>query len=315
MSNLSQDRERVTELVALYAFLARAFHTPPDSELLELAALFPSLQDYLNDDLQDQYSWLFEFNVYPYASVFLDPSAQLNAPWTAFVAGVYHVLGIEMQLTAGLAAVDHIAAHLEAQHILLEREAAATTVMAQESARHAQWTLLCEHILVWMPLFLAAVQRVDHGFYHQLAELCQQVFGKHLELFKERTVPLTARAFEPINFGQAEAEEQLQAWLSPAQSGIFISRQDIIRLGRLLDLPVRFAERRFMLKSLIQSAAEREGLADLFRQLRQELSAQRQDIQRWQETWPELAGLWHNQLERQQVFDGHLEALVQARPG
>lgn len=91
----------------LYRLLAGCYLAPPDAELLELAAELPELAAHRAEpELAQRYSWLFDFNVYPYASVFVDPSGMLQAPWSSFVGDVLGALGMGLSSDAGLAAPD-----------------------------------------------------------------------------------------------------------------------------------------------------------------------------------------------------------------
>ena len=242
----------------LYQFLARAFLRPPDDDFLELAADIDELKPFLGGDLSDQYSWLFDFNVYPYASIFLDASAMLSAPWTSFVAGVYKALGLDVELSAGLAAPDHLSAQLEAMAVLSMRDHAA----------HHSLTFLSEHLLPWLPSFAWAVRRSDKAFYGALANMTLDLVLEHTQQLANK--PLTPFAFsedEVSGSSRSEARKQLQQLLTPAQSGLFLSREDITRFARELELPVRFAERVFMLEQLIGSAADAGTLEALFERI------------------------------------------------
>ncbi|MCA9838421.1 MAG: molecular chaperone TorD family protein [Trueperaceae bacterium] len=259
---------------ALYSFFARAFHHPPDNDFLNLARELPELEPFLEQNLVEQYSWLFEFNVYPYASVFLDQSGMLNGDWAGFVTGVYEALGLELSLSAGLAAADHLSAELEALAVLCERSETQNEVEKQK-AEHGQRVLLLEHLLPWLPSFSFAVSRIHEGFYSMLVRLCLDTVLEHAtDLIEETPAPTfhfpeASEAFsyqQPGDFKKkaGEAREQLQKLITPAHSGLFLSREDITQLGRKLDLPVRFAERPFMLENLVTSAADADLLDELF---------------------------------------------------
>ncbi len=98
--------------------------------------------------------------------------------------------------------------------------------------------------------------------------------------------------------GRGIARAELQALLSPARSGLYLSRNDITRLGQALELPVRFAERAFMLESLIGSAAERGDLGQVFGQLGRVARGQKRTYRAWQRRAPVLAPLWNSWLDK-----------------
>lgn len=280
----------VLEHAYLYRFLARAYLAPPDRDLLAMASEVPELFPFLGEDFADRHTWLFAFNIYPYASVYLDPSGMLDAPWSGFVSGVYRALGFEVAPGAGLAAPDHLAALLEAMSVLLEREGEADDDLAAERSRHGQRTLLAEHIAPWLPSFLPAICRVDRGFYAALAGLTQEVVLDHArELFGgPDTVPASPSVLEP----SAEASPGLQRLLFRALSGLYLSRADLTGLGLHLALPVRFAERRFMLDHLVRGAAEREQLGSLLDALGAQVAEQRSEFTAWAHSAPMLEPVW-----------------------
>ena len=296
------DRLSTMSYAALYSFFARAFHHPPDTDFLSLAREFSELEDFLDQDLNERYSWLFEFNVYPYASVFLDPSGMLNSDWSGFVGGVYEALGLELSLSAGLAAGDHLAAQLEALAVLCEH-AETSDELLKAKAEHGQRVLMFEHILPWLASFSFAVRRIDKGFYGKLTALCLDLTLEHgRELLTETSAPefqfaTTTQAFEyqqPGDFKKkaSEARGKLQSLITPAHSGLFLSREDITQLGRKLGLPVRFAERPFMLENLVSSAADAEMLDQLFSQWQVLLEQEQKAFETLASEHPEIANIW-----------------------
>lgn len=294
----------------LYPFLARAFLRPPDEEMLELASNLLSSSGLSAN--AEEHTWLFEFNVYPYASVYLDPSGMLNAPWSDFVAGVYGALELELSLEAGLAAPDHLSAQLEALATLLERETSSDE-MGAERARHAQKTLLAEHLLPWLPTFSLAVNRLNTGLYGKLTALTLELAINHLEAL------IGASELSPFSFPAAEngleeemkAREALSTFIVPARSGMFLSREDVMRLGRSLDLPVRFAERAFMLEQLALAAADAERLGAFFLEFGREAGRQLAALAMLQQNRMQLAPLWEAQCELIRVSAERLAQLQQ----
>ncbi len=307
---------------SLYAFLARVFHHPADNDLLELVSEIPELDALRTKDLSDSYTWLFEFNVYPYASIFIDPSGMLNSDWAGFVTGVYDALGLDVNLGAGVAASDHLSAQLEALTTLCEREEHASTEEQKTRALHDQRVLLVEHILPWLASFVWAIQRIDNGFYSECAQLTLDVCLDHADslmsenqdLQLEFTFPAIEedlKAVQPINAKQkaGEARSKLQSLITPARSGLFLSRQDIIQLGRRLDLPVRFAERPFMLENLFSSAADADKLTTLFQDWLSLLDQERQNFTELQENHKTLGFIWQAWQEKIAVSQSYLKEL------
>jgi hypothetical protein len=306
------------ERAALYRFLARVYLAPPDDDLLALVADVPELAPLAGSGLADRHTWLFDFNIYPYAGVFLDPSGMLDSPWAGFVAGVYRALGFEVVPGAGLAGPDHLAALLEALSALLEREGEAGDVLAAERARHGQRTLLREHLAPWLPSFLAAVRRVDDGFYAEVGALAREVVVDHLVALAGATDAAGADAVadptatgasggrvagDPPPDAGAEASDGdpppgLTRLLIRAQSGLFVSRADLAALGERMTLPLRFAERRFMLDHLVRGAAERDALPELVTLVGALVERERTELVAWSGDAPALALAWRPWIDR-----------------
>jgi TorA maturation chaperone TorD len=304
---------------ALYSFFARAFHHPPDDDFLDLAKTFDDLKPYLKQDLNEQFSWLFEFNVYPYASVFLDASGMLNSDWSGFVGGVYEALGLELSLSAGLAAPDHIAAELEALAVLCEH-AEVDDTLAKTKAEHGQRVLLLEQLLPWLASFSFAVKRIDKGFYSAICDLCLKVALEHAsELLGDSSVPSFrfAETTEPFEYQQpgdfkkkaSEARGKLQSLITPAHSGLFLSREDITQLGRKLGLPVRFAERPFMLENLVSSAADADLLVQLFSNWNDLVLQEKMAFKALTSDYPTMSGFWDEWVDKLSNTVTYLESL------
>ncbi len=286
----------------LYRLLAGCYLAPPDAELLELAAELPELAAHRAEpELAQRYSWLFDFNVYPYASVFVDPSGMLQAPWSSFVGDVLGALGLGLSSDAGLAAPDHVGALLEAMATLSEREEAATEPLEAARARHGQEVLLNEHLLPWMPVFLGALERVDEGFFSAVAILTQELLLEHGEELLADPLPpfhFPEETDETYQEPRQEARRELQRLLTPARSGLFLSRSDLADLGARLELPVRFAERRYMLENLVAAAAERDDLAALFDALGDGAVEGAALFDPWSERLTVAVGFWNEWRER-----------------
>lgn len=274
------------ERAALYRFLAEGFLRPPSEAWLELAAESADPGTWGEGGLKAQHSWLFDLNVYPYASVYLDPSGMLNAPWTAFVSGVYRALGLEIA-ASGVAAPDHLGVQLEALAVLLEREDGAASELDAARARHAQQTLLCEHLLPWVPCFAWAVERTSGGLYTRLARWTLELLVEHAEAL---LAPAPAPAFAfPADEGEAEGVLRL---LVPARSGLFLCREDLRRLGRTLELGARFAERGRMLEQLFAAAVQADVVHKLLAALQRKGEQQSEGYRALQRAHPALAPLW-----------------------
>jgi hypothetical protein len=242
--------------------------------------------------------------VYSFASVYLDADGALHAGRATFTAGVLRALGLSVHEREGVSA-DHVSVLLESLAALLEREADADTDVDAERARHAQRTVLAEHLLPWAPLFFGAVERVDDGLYRAAAHAAGTTLRRHAERLAARdAAPPHAAQPDALDADEVPARadglttdgdgEDPLAWLAaPARCGMFLARDDIATLAARAGLPTRIGGRRFVLRELgiaaasgeDESRALRGALADFARDRRAELDA-------WTEALPAFASVW-----------------------
>ena len=74
--------------------------------------------------------------------------------------------------------------------------------------------------------------------------------------------------------------------LTPCETGLFLTRQDIARISRSLDLPAVMGERSYMLETLFQLASQYELVPALLDQLHQLLTEADTTYQDWAGEYP-----------------------------
>ena len=203
----------------------------------------------------DEYTRLFVFQLYPYASVYLGAEGMLGGEARDRVAGFWRALGQTPPAEA-----DHLALMLALYARLAEFEAGEPEESRREVWRRARRAFLWEHLLSWLPFYLDKLSELAaHGsgeaapFYRRWAELLtraleaeaahvgpQDALAAHL-----REAPALA---DPRDAG---ADEFLRTLLAPARSGLILTRADLTRAARRLELTARAGERKFVLKSLL----------------------------------------------------------------
>ncbi|MDR0361005.1 MAG: molecular chaperone TorD family protein, partial [bacterium] len=109
---------------------------------------------------------LFLFQLYPYASVYLGPEGQLGGPARDRVAGFWRALGLTPP-----AEPDHLAALLGLLAALAGAERAEVDAARRVLRSRARAALLTEHLLSWLPPYLARVQELGGNFYVGWARL------------------------------------------------------------------------------------------------------------------------------------------------
>lgn len=310
-----------------YRLLAELFAAEPDRELLRVAATVPELARHADLDASRRYTHVFVLNAYPFASVYLEPEASIGGERAGFTRGVLEALGLQVDETVS---ADHAAVSFAALGALLEREAGAREAVRAERARHAQRTVLAEHLLPWAPLFLAAIGRVDHDLYGAAAALAGRLLGEHAAaLFpadgRAAAAGRGATAGGGIaaggrdevadgpgaggdgalhgaapagEAGERDRRELLDRLASPARSGLFLSREDITAVAAASGLAVRFGGRPFMLESVVQAAVQRGAGDALEASLTRLAAGQRRELEAWSARLPALAPLWRDTLTR-----------------
>ncbi len=212
------------------------------AEALELGPL-PSPADH---------SDLFVFQLYPYASVYLGPEGMVGGEGRDRIAGFWRAMGRQAPDEP-----DHLAVLLStyAELCIRDEEAEGDGDGSAESAwRRARRAFLWEHLISWLPLFLAAVIRTARDdFYVQwaglLLEALQREAGHLGPLDRE---PLCLRQSPSLIDPRREgADPWIGSLLAPARSGWILTRDDLRRAGHELGLAVRAGERRFVLRALM----------------------------------------------------------------
>lgn len=303
-------------------------------DLLVLKQL-PGLAEALSDDQADaltdlavEYQRLFGFNLPPYESVFIDPSAMLNAPATARVERLYQQAGWAPPAGVRYAAPDHIGLEL-----LALADMPQTDMLAAPP-------LLINHLALWAPIFLLTLERLDpHPFYARLAELTQALI---LETLPDNPLPpgidpfpslppapVYRGTYQPAP-GQPELEVEalkgqpiqgdslrqvLDHLLIPRQAGLYLTRQDLAAAALALELPGVVGDRGHTLKTVLQLAAQYELLSELFEQLvnlcQREISAYG-DLERDNPAWAAYAKAWQQRLENTIQFLRQLDLQAMA---
>ncbi|MDQ1589630.1 MAG: hypothetical protein QOG71_257 [Pyrinomonadaceae bacterium] len=238
------------------------FAEPPTQEsagiarALELGALPAS----------SEYTELFVFQLYPYASVYLGAEGMLGGEARDRVAGFWRALA-----QTPPAEPDHLSVMLALYVQLSELEANETDDARRDSWRRARRAYLWEHLLSWLPAYLSKLTEIATPFYRRWGETLLDALREEARATLDAAtpqLPLHLRASAGlVDPREGEAAEFLQTLLSPARSGMIIVRADLSRAARSLELGLRAGERKYALESLLAQDA-RGVLAWLAREAR-----------------------------------------------
>jgi putative dimethyl sulfoxide reductase chaperone len=305
--------------------------------LPELAETLPRTDTVALTDLAVEYQRLFGFNLPPYESVFIDPSIMLLAPATARVQALYRQAGWTAPAKVRVGAPDHLGLEMLA---LAEIKAKAEAKAKEEWIELAQ-RLHFQHLALWVPAFILTLRRLNpHPFYTALGNLTLDLLLATLPPNLEPTKsqgeashwPAEAKAsygqftIDPFptlppppvynNEGQliplderkqeiGSLRDMVKRLLPPCETGLFLTREDIARMSRALDLPAVMGERPYMLETLLQLAGQYELVPALLNHLRQLLIEADATYRSWASEyprWTSYAQAWCRRVAATQVL-------------
>ena len=238
----------------------------------------------------DEYTELFIFQLYPYASVYLGAEGMIGGEARDRVAGFWRALG---QMPP--AEPDHLSVMLALYARLVELETGESDAGRRESWRNARKAFLWEHLLSWLPaVYLTKFFSLATPFYSRWGALLMRALLEEASLVgKQERLPLHLREAQALIDPRSNGvEDFLQSVLTPVRSGMILTRADLTRAARKLGLSVRMGERKFILKSLF--AQEADGILDW---LIEEATLWRQHHHKHRGALEEIAGVWEEKTK------------------
>jgi TorA maturation chaperone TorD len=201
-----------------------------------------------------EYTEVFVFQLYPYASVYLGAEGMLGGEARDAVAGFWRAL----QQTPP-AEPDHLAVMLALYAELAAHEANEPDDERRESWQHARRAYLWEHLLSWLPVYLSKLTEIASPFYVRWGEILLDALLEEarttIEAQPQLSLHLRREAAGLVDPREGETREFLQTLLSPARSGMILVRSDLSRAARTLELGLRIGERKYVLESLFAQDA------------------------------------------------------------
>lgn len=197
------------------------------------------------------YTDLFAFQLYPYASVYLGGEGMLGGEARDRIAGFWRAIG-EVPPTEP----DHLAVLLALYARLCELAAGAGQLTARAAWSRARAALLWEHLLSWLPVFLAKLDDVAPEPYRGWGRVVARALDAEAEVTD--TPPMLSqhlRDAPPYRPGR-ERHELLDQLLAPVRSGMILTRTDLARGAHELGVGLRAGERRYVLGAFLDQDAE-----------------------------------------------------------
>jgi len=244
------------------------------------------------------HSDLFDQQLPPYASVYLGPEGMLGGEARDRIAGFWRALDLTPPEES-----DHITTMLAFYARLGELEAEADPGVATAAWQRSRVAYLWEHLVSWLPMYLARVSDIGSPFYVEWADLLADALrSEAISLPEPDRLPLHLReAPAPVDPREEGLEAFERALLTPVRSGFILTRADLGRAARTLDLGLRLVERPRVLRTLFaqDSGATLDWLAA-------EADAWTHRHREWLDVAPLLAEFWTGRATRTSMLLGSL---------
>jgi TorA maturation chaperone TorD len=202
----------------------------------------------------DEYTELFIFQLYPYASVYLGAEGMMGGEARDAISGFWRALGEMPPIES-----DHLAIMLALYARLVELEDDESEASRRAGWRRARKAYLWEHLLSWLPVYLNKLEDLAPPFYRKWGEiLMAALLAEASALGQQEELSLHLRAAYHLIDPREESEdagEFCQSVLTPARSGMILTRADLTKAGRKLAVGLRMGERKFILKALLAQDA------------------------------------------------------------
>jgi nitrate reductase delta subunit len=200
-----------------------------------------------------EYTDVFVFHLYPYASVYLGADGMLGGEARDRIAGFWRALRL-----APPAEPDHLAALLGLYASLIEREAEEGDDARRLLWRQARSALLHEHLVSWLPPYLDRVQALAPPAYRAWAGLLRAALCDEIAAAgPPEALSAHLRAAPPLPDPRCEGSQAfVTGLLAPVRCGMILTRADLARAARDLGLGMRVGERKFALAALFSQSPD-----------------------------------------------------------
>ncbi len=154
------------------------------------------------------------------------------------------------------------------------------------------------HLLHWLPMFVQTLQAQGDPFFAHVARTTWELVADHTKDIKPSFVKEEKQESDNGEMARGERGKMVEiaeqlVW--PLKCGFYLSRDQMSDLGRKLDVPTGFIERKQMMTNLLQTALRFDALPRLVNILKQH-------SEQCRSFYAELsaeAGAVYNQVEKQ----------------
>lgn len=220
------------------------FAEPPAGEHARLAQILGLPEA----PAQAEFTELFVFQLYPYASVYLGEEGMVGGDARDRAAGVWRVLKQPPP-----AEPDHLASLLALYATLAEWGAVEPDPAGRLLRRQTRKAFLWEHLACWLFPYLDKMDEIATPVYRRWAQILRSALCAEIEdLGLPERLPLHLREAPGLPYPQEHGVDAfLQGLLAPVRSGVILVRADLARGASELGLGMRLGERKFALRGLL----------------------------------------------------------------
>ncbi len=285
-----------------YQLFSHLFLNGVTTDLLPYINAVPELASTITlpldqDDAAAEHYQIFSYDIFPYESMFRDPSGLLGGCYTESVRAYYRDTAMQITIDE-----DHIGQEFSFMAALCEAELKSLRINKLEEASryaHFQYQFLRDHLLTWLPALAASLALSEHAFYSVLGQLALELVYDHWD---STTNPCAPASMDPCAHDDLPQLNELLEnkktsmrqiaghLISPPRSGFYMGREVIAKFARQHQLPRGFGSRQQMLANLFGSAAQYELIPMLTQNL------------------IEYCGLWKQQYEQQSLLFPQMNA-------
>ncbi|MGH8837404.1 MAG: molecular chaperone TorD family protein [Actinomycetes bacterium] len=211
--------------------------------------MHPRLADLLDLPRPAGVDWTeaFVVQLVPHGSIYVGAEGMLGGAAADRVAGFWRALHLPVP-----AEPDHVSTLLGLYASLVDAEQDEPPGPRRTLYGQARAALLHEHLLSWLPPYANAM--IDSGpwAYREWARLLREaLLAEADDVGVPERLPMHLRAVAPL-LADGSLDELLAGLLTPARSGVVLTRAHLARIARLSGLGLRLGNRRAVLRALIE---------------------------------------------------------------
>jgi TorA maturation chaperone TorD len=285
-----------------YILVSRLFLDGLTVDLLPYVEKIPELaivysQPFDPEEAAVDHHRIFSFDIFPYESIFRDPSGLVGGAYSTLVQGKYEQSAFRQSIDS-----DHIGYELAFLAYLCSEEAAMLAnkqVAEAERSTQLQQQFLRDHLLCWLFPFVNALNSSGQPFFAALGQLTLQLVYDHIlqlgnyrgrwkeqpDSYAGHTLPESP---DILQENQAGLKQVSRFLLTPPFSGLYLSRSAITKLARHHQIPRGFGDRQQLLANLLRAAGQYDVAPELLQELTAITKTWKQAYENQRVNYPEI---------------------------